>query len=169
MRTTIKVVQEKFPERELMGAEIGVKNGKHALEIVKNLTLHRFYLIDCWAPYIEDNKIIYDPPLYYDDVVDKFKNYANVEILRGTSHNVSKGIPNNILDFVYIDACHQYEFVFADIVSWYPKVKKGGIIGGHDYGIKWAGVTDAVRDHFNGCCIQKINFDKTSDWWVVKP
>ena len=37
------------------------------------------------------------------------------------------------VDFVYIDANHSYTYVRDDIQTWLPKVKKGGIIGGHDY------------------------------------
>lgn len=37
------------------------------------------------------------------------------------------------LDFVFIDANHYYDFVLADINVWLPKLKKGGLLGGHDY------------------------------------
>jgi cephalosporin hydroxylase len=40
---------------------------------------------------------------------------------------------NNSLDFVYIDANHAYNYVVQDIELWYPKVKKGGYLCGHDY------------------------------------
>ena len=36
------------------------------------------------------------------------------------------------LDFVYIDGNHAYEYVKKDIGLYYPKLKKGGVIGGHD-------------------------------------
>ena len=43
------------------------------------------------------------------------------------------------LDFVYIDANHAYDWVVQDIELWYPKVKKGGILWGHDYlGMDWS-------------------------------
>ena len=45
--------------------------------------------------------------------------------------------PDLYFDFVFIDADHRYESVKADILGWMPKVRKGGVIAGHDY--KWPG------------------------------
>ena len=50
------------------------------------------------------------------------------------------------LDFVFIDANHEYEEVKKDIELWYPKVKKGGIFAGHDYSDTWQGVVKAVNE-----------------------
>lgn len=36
-------------------------------------------------------------------------------------------------DCIYIDADHTYEAVSADLAAWWPKLKPGGIFGGHDY------------------------------------
>ena len=36
-------------------------------------------------------------------------------------------------DAIYIDANHTYEAAKQDIELWYPKVRKGGMICGHDY------------------------------------
>jgi predicted O-methyltransferase YrrM len=38
-----------------------------------------------------------------------------------------------MLDFVFIDADHSYEGCKADIEAWFPKVKPGGLLSGHDY------------------------------------
>jgi ubiquinone/menaquinone biosynthesis C-methylase UbiE len=53
------------------------------------------------------------------------------------------------LDFVFIDASHEYEDVKNDILAWLPKVKEGGFIGGHDYSSSWDGVVRAVDEIFN--------------------
>lgn len=50
---------------------------------------------------------------------------------------------------VFIDALHTYESVKNDIAAWLPKVKKGGVLAGHDYG--WKGpdrVKKAVDESF---------------------
>jgi predicted O-methyltransferase YrrM len=49
------------------------------------------------------------------------------------------------LDLVFIDADHIYEFVKKDIQEWYPKVKKGGIICGHDCEIKYTDLGDYTK------------------------
>ena len=55
---------------------------------------------------------------------------------------------DHTFDLVYIDASHQYEHVKADINAWLPKVKPGGVIGGHDYANGWQGVIKAVDETF---------------------
>ena len=42
-------------------------------------------------------------------------------------------IPDNTLDFCYIDADHSYDSVKNDLDIWLPKIKINGIICGHDY------------------------------------
>jgi predicted O-methyltransferase YrrM len=50
-----------------------------------------------------------------------------------TSEEAAEAFEARSLDFVYIDAQHHYEAVKRDIALWWPKVKPGGILAGHDY------------------------------------
>ena len=45
------------------------------------------------------------------------------------------------LDFVYLDAGHDYASVLEDLQAWAPKVRPGGMLAGHDY---WNGSSEAV-------------------------
>jgi len=37
------------------------------------------------------------------------------------------------LDFIYIDALHTFDAVSRDLAAWWPKLRPGGLIAGHDY------------------------------------
>ena len=63
------------------------------------------------------------------------------------SYNISDKFRDNSYDFIYIDADHSYESVKKDIELYLPKLKKGGIIGGHDYcPYAWPNVIKAVDE-----------------------
>jgi len=57
----------------------------------------------------------------------------NVEIVVDFSVRAAKQFKDGYFDFVYIDADHSYDGVTADLEAWYPKVRKGGMLAGHDY------------------------------------
>jgi predicted O-methyltransferase YrrM len=56
-----------------------------------------------------------------------------IEFRIDTSQNVSLTIPDGFADAIYIDSDHHYEFTRDEIARWLPKIRKGGIIAGHDY------------------------------------
>lgn len=66
--------------------------------------------------------------------------------VRAASVDAAKGYADASLDFVFIDAAHDYDNVVADIAAWRPKVKPGGVLAGHDYTGYWPGVVRAVDD-----------------------
>lgn len=70
-------------------------------------------------------------------------------IHRGDSTLSAALYENDSLDFVYLDANHSYEMVVSDIQAWLPKLKEGGVLGGHDY--EQPGVKRAVQDILGNC------------------
>ena len=64
--------------------------------------------------------------------------------IRLSSVEASKLYKDGSLDFVFIDAMHTYDGVTADITAWMPKIRKGGVLAGHDY--DWPEVKRAVDD-----------------------
>jgi predicted O-methyltransferase YrrM len=125
-----------------IGAEVGVERGKYSLlmcQVIPNLKLF------CVDPWKQPGKNTYQEALY-QKILKRLSPY-NVEILRMTSVEASKIIPDGSLDFVYIDALHYFDDVWEDINLWEPKVRNGGIVAGHDYvNVKGEiGVEDAVK------------------------
>ena len=60
----------------------------------------------------------------------------NIHIEKGCSWEYANTFEDNSIDFVFIDADHSYEAVKKDILSYFPKLKIGGIMAGHDYEFK---------------------------------
>lgn len=70
----------------------------------------------------------------------------NVRIMKMRTDEACKQIADGSLDFVFVDADHSYEGVKRDIADWTPKVRKGGIVFGHDY--NWPTVRRAAEEAF---------------------
>jgi len=78
--------------------------------------------------------------------------YADsILLIIADSVKASRLFPNASLDWVHLDARHDYVSVKNDIEAWLPKVKRGGWISGDDYdNVKWPEVVAAVRDLLPG-------------------
>ena len=119
---------------DLIGVEIGVFCGENAYNILSHLSIKTLYLIDPYKEYID---FIYHSENKQNNAEIKAKKKLNkfndkIKWLKMPSGEAYTKIPNN-LDFIYIDGNHNYEYVLKDMQLYYPKLKKGGIMGGHDY------------------------------------
>lgn len=149
------------PEKAIC-AEIGVWKGSFSEKILERKPA-RLFLIDPWKAMPEFGKADYgklsqeEMDEIFNGVRSRFK--GNVEIIRKVSLDAVGDFRNNMLDFVYIDANYSYPFVLADLICWYHKVRKGGIISGDDYGIGgwWkGGVRKAVKHCLKILPLEKI-------------
>ncbi len=121
------------------GAEIGVRDGRfsdHLLETWKGTLIS----IDPWLAfdpdeYVDRSNVSQEEQdhLYLETQVRLARHGERSEIWRLTSLEAAALIPDGSLDFAYIDARHDYESVLEDLAAWFPKVKPGGILAGHDY------------------------------------
>ena len=153
----INFVQKFLPDKELVGAEIGVRQGQNALFMWDNLNLKKLYLVDNWLEYTdgwdgiyaqETQDKIYEKLLVVCWTLEQLKKYKKetLEVMKMDSLRAAALIEDNSLDFVYIDSNHDYEHVKEDLLVWNNKVKYEGIIGGHDYGYLDSGVKQAVDE-----------------------
>ena len=71
-----------------------------------------------------------------------------VEVKRMRSVEAAKTEEDGSLDLVFIDGDHKYECVKEDIEAWWPKLKQGGVMLGHDYSVGLPGVIQAVDERF---------------------
>jgi predicted O-methyltransferase YrrM len=66
---------------------------------------------------------------------------SSIVVHRRLSVAAAEDFADDSLDFVFIDATHTYDAVSRDLSAWWPKVKAGGLLAGHDY-IHFPGVRD---------------------------
>lgn len=140
-------------------AEIGVWKGKSlsyfVVESINRQKTGKIFAIDHWngsEEHITKNNQAYEKLLetengLYNDFlsnIEPIKNY--ISIIRKSSIEASKNFADNTFDAIFIDGSHDYDNVKADINAWYPKLKKGTIISGHDYDGNWPGVVNAVNE-----------------------
>lgn len=154
-----KSVVEKFNNNSHF-VEVGVWKGRSAsfmaVEIINSCKSIKFDCVDTWegsAEHLDESKNSYEPLLKEKDGLynEYLRNIEPVKhiinSIRMTSVEASKLYQDESLDFVFIDAAHDTESVKEDILHWLPKVKKGGILAGHDY--SWSSeVQEAVHTFF---------------------
>jgi len=151
----IEFAKRVLPQKDVVGAEVGVRVGENAIYILDNFNFKRLLLIDGFNEYIDTDGFYSQERqdtifIRLTDLIGSislFKRFENViQIMKMDSLEAVEIINDNTLDFVYIDANHDYEFVKQDLNAWKNKVKFGGIIGGHDYNYFGTGVKRAVDE-----------------------
>jgi len=115
-----------------VGAEIGVEKGTYSKTICEAIPGVQLYCIDAWTTY--DGYDVFRSPMDTNYIITKerLKDY-NCIIIRKFSVDASKDFEDGSLDFVYIDAAHDFQSVSNDIAEWSKKVRVDGIVAGHDY------------------------------------
>ena len=112
-----------FPKNSVC-AEIGVAKGDFSKKMLQITYPSKLHLVDIWGgkmwPYIEDK--------FQEEVTS-----GTVVLHRQTSEEASEVFPERCFDWIYIDANHTYKFIHSDLEKYKSKMKKGGIIAGHDY------------------------------------
>ena len=157
---------QKFPSGSKF-VEVGCWKGKSAaymaVEIANSTKDIEFYCIDTWEGSIE-HEGVKELTKLYDIFLSNMKPVEDYYFpLKISSLDAVKKFKDESLDFVFIDASHEYEDVKKDIEMWLPKVKPGGIFAGHDYYVgehDWfPGVKQAVNETLSG-------FDCSEICWI---
>lgn len=159
------------------GAEIGVAYGGHSEAILKNTTVERLYSIDPYQPDYRGtdgyttgtgrHKVNFTFKEYeelYIHALNRLRKYGDRSILiRDTGHAGWSQV-HELLDFVFIDAKHTYNDLYADLNQWVKSVRVGGMMSGHDYNHEsYPGIKLAVDRMFG---VDNVNTGDGFVWWV---
>jgi hypothetical protein len=118
-------------------AEIGAATGRTALPLLAKFEM--VYIIDLWPHNNDDMRQCLEMAATYRD---------KAVILRGLSWEMAQYIPDESLDYFWLDCDHAYESVKKDLHAYYPKLRSGigAIASGHDYTEWHPGVPQAVNE-----------------------
>lgn len=151
--------------------EVGCWAGASTIFLAAHLpTTARLYAVDTWLGSYNQPDLI--QKARDNDIYHQFLRYCaqyhvldRVVPIRLPSTTAAQLFDDRSCDFVYVDACHAYDAVMADLIAWTPKVKPGGVIAGHDYNCDThKEVTKAVHDYFPASAIQVKSGGVV--WWV---
>lgn len=121
------------------GVEVGVRNGAFSAWILHRWQGYKLISVDPWTSasdeYIDIANVSQGR---HEDLLAQTRHRLmpfgpRSEIWRKTSDEAAGLLPDSSLDFVYLDARHDEASVGEDLALWYPKLKRGGILAGHDY------------------------------------
>lgn len=155
----------------VVGIEVGVAKGETSawlLEKCPNLTklngVDPYLPYEDWCRYIDEEEINLQKTIAKENVSqygDRFK------FLEMTAENAVKKFKKESVDFVFIDGDHSYDCTLSDIELYYPLIKKGGILFGHD--INLSTVKQAVNDYREKNKIRiPINLLSNNAWFWTK-
>ena len=161
---------------DLLGnaAEIGVCSGSYSRDILGWGVKH-LLLVDPWRELPTAPSGISDEQheAYYQECLGYIKGSENrTTILRMLSVDAAAQTPDKSLDWCYIDANHRYEGISVDLELWWPKVRSGGILAGHDYLAMELGVNRAVTEFAEKCGLRVhvvIEHQHDASFWIRKP
>ena len=150
--------------------EIGSYCGESTLIINGCFSDATINSVDPYVSYREDNSTydldkqaeeLKEAEVVFDSICCRF---PNIKKNKAQSLEFVQSIPDNSLDFIYIDGDHSYSAVKKDIVAWIPKVKTNGVICGHDFSRET--VRKALAEVFGG--IKPNGVFRDSSWAYIK-
>jgi len=138
--------------KDLIGLELGVWTGENFCYLLQSCpNIKTLYGIDPYKPYMDWNRMIDEEFITnvkntaFDNIYNHTGELQNkVHFFEDYADNVLNSIPDNSLDFIFIDGDHSYEYAKNDITKWWSKVKVGGLFSGHDFSLP--GVTKALKE-----------------------
>lgn len=157
------------------GVEIGVYKGKYTEIIMSKMPDLELYAVDAFKVYGKYKD--YEVTDLETEALKQTQERADkcgFKIIQAWSLDAAKQFEDESLDFMFLDANHDFVHVAEDLNAWTPKIKKGGIVAGHDffdsvqerYGVKY--VVPAWCEHKRVPELFVMKGDRIPSWYYVK-
>ena len=141
------------------GVELGVRGGMHTEQLLDIWHARRFVLVDAWTSLRQLPRSHGYDAQYAGATHDRFFDLTmqrrlqrpscsetigeavrsggrcgtSIEVCRNWTHVCAERFADASFDYIYVDALHDYKGVLRDLTQWWPKLRRGGIMAGHDY------------------------------------
>lgn len=123
-----------------IAVEVGVRKGHFSEHILDHWNGEKLVSVDPWRAepldeYIDISNVTqYEHDANHSETCWRLARFGpRSEVWRATGAEAIPALPAGCLDFVYLDARHDAQSVRRDLASWWPLVRPGGVIAGHDY------------------------------------
>jgi hypothetical protein len=143
-----------------VGVEIGVNEGAFSEHLLKNSKLDKLYSIDSWTDDTQRTMSVFKKWAIRNGEIEKAEQKAREvlsaygdrsQVIKGVSFEAVDDFKDNSVDFVFFDGCHRFSGFSLDLVKWWPKVRSGGVLSGHDY---WRCYRYEVMDAANAFLVE---------------
>lgn len=153
--------------------EVGCKEGRTTGFILKEVPDSTVIAIDPWRRMPDQSRVFGGETYeewdfakiekeFWENVGD---NKPRCRMFTQTSEEVARQLGSETLDCVFIDAAHDQQSVVADIRRWWPLIRPGGVLVGHDFNHKWPTVERAVAECFD---LMEVGVGTDSVWFVPR-
>lgn len=186
----IPVICEHFAARQepvCLGAELGVHRGNLSAKLLKEFSKLTLFMVDEWREYPPEHRYRQSGDSCGNLTLAKQNEHMEaamravgypshrVMIMRMSTTDAAAEVFSApvFFDFVFVDADHTYNGTITDMQCWWPLVRSGGLLSGHDFDHPKEkrngsfGVRKAVEEF---CRDNQLKFSLSgSCWWIVKP
>ena len=150
-------IKEQFNDKPLVGMEIGVYHGINTYNMFRLLNIREMFCVDPW--------LVEDDLRWTKQILSSFNH--RIVYVKDYDYKVYSIVPDDYFDFIYADGDQTYTGVKRTLELFYPKIRSGGVIGGHAFMVAYRGVVDAVFE-FEQNHPDIILGGHNDDWWFVK-
>jgi len=164
-----------------VGVEVGVCRGTYSEYILETWHGRLLHSVDPWTEQANikfdvSNVAQFEHNVNYMICKERLRPFGlRSNTMRMFSVEASTKFSDKSLDFVYLDARHDYQSVDDDLRAWWPKVKQGGVFSGHDYKNSFirGNLVEVKRavDNFAfefGLKVNSTTEDNLPSWYIFK-
>jgi hypothetical protein len=158
------------------GVEVGVYRGHYSEALMRVNPKLDLTGVDAWKVY-RGYKDYTNPDLengVYEDALAR-ANHRGFKLIKAFSMDAVQQFEKESLDFVFIDSNHDFRHVTEDVEEWSKRVRKDGIVSGHDFFEDWHegyGVREAVTGWCQAYRIKPLfvlDREPCPSWMYIKP